>query len=170
MMKLSSRKFKICHSLHSTFRTGMACTGMALLNMDNIPRRIISGLTNEEVSFVSSESNIRKVFEMSGDFLNMLNNIETSENVTNEILHELNLLNKECGVPTEDIALDIQDHLNKVEDEGMPYSSKKQMHAVVKRLEDFLRLKNLNPNLLVIPKSFLNNYLRYFYSELRQAN
>jgi integrase len=143
---------------------------MALLNLDNIPGRMISGMNCNELDFVSSESNIRNVFELSGGFLNMLNDRESSEIVTDEILQELDALNEECGIRTQDIPGAVQDHLNEIEDEGMPYSSKKQMNTIIKRFEDFLRMKKLNANLLAIPKSFLNNYLRYFYSELRQVN
>ena len=61
---------------------------------DNIPGRMISGLNSEELDFVSSESNVRELFELSGSFLDMLNDRETSENVTDKILHELDFLNE----------------------------------------------------------------------------
>lgn len=76
---------------------------MALLNLDNIPERMISGMNCNELDFVSSESNIWNVFELSGGFLNMLNDRESSEIVTDEILQELDALNEECGIRTQDI-------------------------------------------------------------------
>ena len=106
---------------------------------------------------------MRELFKMSGSFLDMLNDREASENVSEELIRELDIMNEQYCVSTHDVPLEIQDHLNQMEDEGIPYSSKKQMANTVKRFEEFLKARNLSGNLLKVPKSFLNNYLRYFY-------
>ena len=49
---------------------------MALLNLNNVPGEMISGLNDEELDFVTPESNMRELFEMSGSFLDMLNDRE----------------------------------------------------------------------------------------------
>lgn len=122
---------------------------MSLLNLQNIPNGEISGLDDEILAWVTEESNCRYVEELSGGFLSYLNNEE--------------------GDAT-DISQEIINDLNKIEIEGIPQSSVKQMNDNVKRFVRFLTDKNLSTDLKNIPITVLNNYLRYFYAQLRTAD
>ena len=115
-----------------------------MLNLANIPGEEISGLGTDELSWVSEESGSRFLNELSDDFLKYLNN-EEDDTISNEVLEEL----------------------DKIERSGIPQSSLKQMESTVKRFTNFLSSKNLSSDIKEVPVSILNNYLRYFYSELR---
>ena len=60
---------------------------MPLLNLNNVPGEMISGLNDEELDFVTSESNMRELFEMSGSFLDMLNTFSSLAQTCFVILH-----------------------------------------------------------------------------------
>ena len=140
---------------------------MALLNLNNVPGNIISGMNSSELEWLTTESSERFVFELSDDFLSMLDGIEFSEDVSFSLIDECNELhNRQTG----DLDQSIQEKMTDVERESIPLSSRKQMNAVINRLQSFLNEKQLNGNILTLPSSILNNYLRYFYSELRQKD
>ena len=115
-----------------------------MLNLANIPGEQISGLGTDELNWVSEESGSRFINELSDDFIKYLNN-EENTNISHEVLKEL----------------------DELERSGIPQSSLKQMESVTTRFTKFLSEKNLSTDLVNIPISILNNYLRYFYSELR---
>ena len=117
---------------------------MPLINFDNIPSHMISGLGTEELEWVSSESNDRRLLELSDDFLNYLNSEEIK-----------------------DIPEDITAELKQIEDDCIPQSTKEHMVNYSRRFIEFLKQKTLSIDFENIPKSILNNYLRYFYSELK---
>lgn len=119
---------------------------MALLNLDNIPSGMISGLDTEMLEWVTNESEHRKLTELSGGFLNYLESEE---------------------IDIEDIPEDLDLELKQLEISSIPKSTKQHMDTYSRRFLDFLQAKNLSQNLELIPKSILNNYLRYFFSELR---
>jgi len=118
-----------------------------MLNLANIPGGEISGLGSEELEWITEESGVRFLSELSNGFMSYLN---SEEDV--------------------DIAEDVLKELDDLEKNGIPQSSRKQMESVVNRFTAFLSQKNLSTNLQNIPISILNNYLRLFYAELRMKN
>ncbi len=116
-----------------------------LINLSNIPNGMISGLGTDELEWISVESNDRFIDEISGDFLRYLNEEEASEAITSDILKELDDLEKEC----------------------IPQSSLKQMNNEISRLKTFLSGKKMSIEILKVPKSILDTYLRFYYSSLR---
>ena len=115
-----------------------------MLNLENIPGQQISGLETEELTWASCESGSRYLNELSDGFLAFLNN-EEDMNISNDVLQEL----------------------DDIERAGIPQSTMRQMENNEKRFTDFLLQKNLSTKLADIPVNILNNYLRFFYAELR---
>ena len=105
-------------------------------------------MDSEFLEWATNESNDRFLFELSDDFIQMLDN--ANENITSEIDNELDALERHFTSMT----------------------SLKQQESTIKRLRTFLELKkNCLPTFLIyLPLKVLNNYLRYFYSELRTAD
>ena len=72
---------------------------MALLKFDNIPNGMISGASTEELEWVAFQSGEREVFELSDEFMRMLDNAESSTNLTEEstetIFNEIELLDSD---------------------------------------------------------------------------
>ena len=66
-----------------------------------------------------------------------------------------------------DIDPKVDEELKKIEIESIPKSTMDQMKRTSNRFINFLKAKKLSVQLETIPKKHLNNYLRYFYSELR---
>lgn len=137
----------------------------ALLNFDNIPGRMISGESDDQLEWMTSESGKRPLYELSNGFLSYLNDIESSESNTPDI-EELGLIQDSLL----DLDASIQEELDIMEKDSIPNSSLKQMNAVITRFKNFLNEKNLCEDFLKLPKNILNNYLRYFYSQLRMKN
>lgn len=121
---------------------------MALINFDNIPGRQISGFNTEMLNWVTEESSCRNLFELSDDFLQMLD------------CEELPYLNEE-------LSSEIMEELNQLEKDSVPKSSQKQTDSTINRLKGFLKQHNLSDDLINLPPKILNDYLRYFYSQLR---
>lgn len=117
-----------------------------LLNLNNVPNKMISGVDCETLEWVTNESNKRNIVEWSEEFLKYLNDEE---------IHE-------TEIPDE-----VAEELDKLEKESIPQSSATQMKNSAKRFSDFLLEKGLSTNLETLPKSVLNTYLRYFYSQLK---
>ena len=116
---------------------------MTLINFKNVPAAMISGLDTECLEWVSGESNERIVSEISSDFLDFLQSEEIKD-IPEEISHELKELEDKC----------------------IPKSTREHMTNYFKRFVFFLREKQLSQDFENIPKAILNNYLRYFYSQL----
>lgn len=117
---------------------------MSLINFSNIPTNEISGLDDAGLLWISKESMDRDIYEISEEFLEMLGE--------NEIV---------------EISEDIEEHLKNLEKEGVPKSTQAQMERTSKRFLSFLQDKKLSINISEVPKHILNNYIRYFYSELQ---
>ena len=116
--------------------------------MNNIPEQQISGLDSNVLDWVSFQSSERCVNEISPEFLNYLNREEdpmTIEELTTEIIAEMNATEKE----------------------SIPASTLKQMNETADRFKRFLAEKSLSTDLEGIPAQILNDYLRYFYMNLR---
>jgi len=152
-----------------------------MLNFDNIPDQQISGLGTDELDWVAYESGTRKLKELSDGFLNYLNDEEDEmdpSEISEEIQKEVDslpisneLMNILIGEMVEnespELSGEIQRELDDLEIEGTPSSTLKQTKDNVKRLISFLQEKQLSTDLERIPVSLLNDYLRYFYSQLR---
>lgn len=119
---------------------------MSLLDMLNIPNGTITGLSTEELNWVTEESSERYLEEISDDFIRALSEIE---------------------IPETELTEDIIAELDQLEKDSTAKSSQKQMESAVKRFREFLNAKQLSTDFSRIPESILNTYLRYFYSELR---
>ena len=122
-----------------------------MINMDNVPNQQISGLSSDELEWVSEESGSRYITELSDEFLNYLNG-EEEELTVNEISEE------------------IQKEMDALEMEGTPQSTIRQTNDNINRLKSFLNEKELSSDLENIPIRLLNDYLRYFYSQLRSKD
>lgn len=66
-----------------------------------------------------------------------------------------------------DIPEEINQQLDKLENEAVPESTNKQQKKWIKHFEEFLQGKKLNHDMENITKKELSNVLRYYYSELR---
>ena len=118
---------------------------MCLLNLQNVPGNEICGMRDDLLQWVTSKSDERYLHELSDSFLQMLNDDESSEIISPQITKELDLLEREFT----------------------PKSSLKQQESTIKRFKVFLESKQLSSDILNIPIKVLNDYLRYFYSQLR---
>lgn len=121
----------------------------SLLNLDNVPNNMLSGLDDEMVTWVTEESNERYLAEMTSAFIENLNQEETTY----------------FEVPEE-----VDRELDRIEKEAMPTSTKKQTENYVNKFRRFLEENNLSPNFEEIPNRILNDYLRFFYSKLRKSD
>lgn len=119
----------------------------SLLNLNNIPNHQLSGNDTNELDWITQESNDRFLIELSDEFINFINDAETTS-----------------------IPQSVMDELDEMERNSIPKSSMKQMENTVKRFTSFLCEKKLSTNLKDIPVNILNNYLRYFYAQLRTQN
>lgn len=122
-----------------------------LLNLQNIPGEIISGLGDDELNWVSSISNERYIWEMSPSFLDMLNSDE---------IHD------------PDLDIEIINELDKLENTGIPLAMQKHTDIYVNKFRIFLKENNLSEEFEKTPTTILNNYryLRFFYSRLRKSD
>ena len=121
----------------------------SMLNLENVPGNEISGNSTEELDWITRESNDRYLYELSAAFVESLDNLEDfSIDINEEIDRDLKIL----------------------EGEALPKSTKEQMLRYFKKFKDFLISKSLSVNFETLPKPVFNNYLRYFYSELRTRN
>lgn len=113
---------------------------MSLLNLDNVPGGMISGLSDDMLEWVSKESNNRELIELSSSFVNQI--------LSNE---------REIG----DISEEIDVELKKLEDESVPKSTKLHMEKYSNKFMTFLLENKLSVEFETIPKEILNNYLRF---------
>ena len=60
--------------------------------------------------------------------------------------------------------------LDEVEKEGAASTPTKHATSAVKRLKDFVREEKLKESIETLPAKVLNDYLRYFYSELHRED
>lgn len=85
---------------------------MALINLENIPNNMISGMSTEMLEWASSDSSERGLYELSCDFVKMLENEEV------EVLH--------------DISSDIDAELTSLQNEAIPKSTQYHMEKYFK--------------------------------------
>ena len=111
--------------------------------MKNVPGQQVSGVDDNELKWITTESMDRYLYELSDEFVKRLEEQEV------------------------DIDAQIDEELRKIELASIPKSTLSQMNRTSQRFTQFLILKQLSTNLRQIPKHHLNNYLRYFYSELK---
>ena len=121
---------------------------MALLNLENIPSGQICGLSDEDLRFVTFESNERYVKELTTEFNQDLEKDNELPDLTEEQL----------------------DYLRKIEESAVPKSTANQTKQHVNLFKRFLRDNSLQENFELIPTSYLNNYLRLFYSRIRKKD
>lgn len=119
-----------------------------MLNLANIPNNEISGLGTNDLEWVTAESNCRYVQEISDDFIRYLND-------------------EEDDLSVEEVSEEMKKQMDSLELEGIPPSTLKQTNDNVTRFVNFLNDKHLSTDLCRIPVNILNDYLRYFYSQLR---
>jgi len=120
-----------------------------LLDFQNIPDNIISGLDSNELMFVSKESNNRFVNELDP-----------------QIMDDLNAILKDNEL--KDLSSEEKEYIKRLETESIPKSTQKDTESSVRKFKKFLKQKGFNENFEEIPKSFLNKYLCLFYAELRK--
>ena len=126
---------------------------MSLLNVENIPGKMISGLDEEMLEWVTHESNYRNVIELSHSFSREIYESEIS--ISNEF-------------PEVDDS--VLRELDKIESDGVPKSTARQTLDSVKKFRKFLEQKGLCVEFEKVPCKILNDYLRLFYSELRRKD
>lgn len=124
---------------------------MSLLNMDNVPGGLLSGVSDDLLDYITSESNERYLTECGILFDNYLR--EQEESTTNL-----------------DIPREIEELLDDVENQSIPKTTKQQMKLHSENFRKFLRVKSLDTKFEKVPASILNKYLRYFYCELRTTD
>jgi integrase len=69
-----------------------------------------------------------------------------------------------------DLPTTVLNDMNQLEEDSAPQRTLQQTKKYSERFRSFLRSKNLPSNFEEIPDRYLSQYLRYFYSELRQEN
>ena len=121
---------------------------MSLLNMQNIPDGMISGLSTEQLNWVTVQSNERTLIELIpntfsdiDDFINNNDFKELSDTITSE--------------------------MDMLEKESVPKGTQYNTEAHVKKFKNFLIDQKLSTEIETMPVKFLANYLRFFYFNLR---
>ena len=118
-----------------------------LLNLQNIPSNMISGMSGDDLQWVSHESSERYISELSRSFQQDLENWYAEE------------------IPALDS--DISDILRNAEKESIPRSTAKQTMSHIKKFKSFLQSHNLSTHIENIPDKYLNDYLSFFFYNLR---
>lgn len=120
---------------------------MSVLNLENVPGKIVSGLGTEELEWITKESSERFILELDQGFLNEMNCEEDGEwgMLENDIIKEM----------------------DEAENSAIPMSTKFSTKQHVTKFKTFLSSKQLSTNIEEMPVSFLALYLRYFYFHLR---
>jgi integrase len=118
----------------------------ALINFDNVPGRMISGLNDEELEWVSKESETR-----------FLNELLPNPDI-DAFLSELNF---------SDIDADITIQMDQLEAESIPKTTQYSTDYNVKKLKAFLVSNNLSSDIESMPAMILAQYLRLFYFNLK---
>ena len=124
---------------------------MSLLNMDNVPGGLLSGVSDDLLDYITSESNERYLIECGALFDDYL--IEQEGSLTNV-----------------DLPKEIEELLDDVENQSIPKTTKQQMRLHSENFRTFLRGKNLDASFEKVPAFILNKYLRYYYCELRKTD
>lgn len=115
-----------------------------MMNLDNFPGGMMSGVDDSFLDFFVNESSCRYITELDDGYTNSLNAIETIE-----------------------ISEEEKQHLIELEKECIPMSTQQQTNQHIKKLKKFLTDKGLCTDIQMVPEKILCDYLRLFYSELR---
>jgi len=126
-----------------------------LINFTNIPNHMVSGLSGEELQWVTEESNSRYLLELdAGLFEKLLEDGEVpAEN--------------DIDVDLKDLDEAIKKEMDEAEEASIPQSTKFSTDQHVFKFKAFLSSKGLSTNIESMPASFLSNYLRLYYFRLR---
>ena len=119
------------------------------LNLNNIPGKMISGLSTEMLNFVSEASSSRFLHELDQTFLDELLTTDEMDSI----------LSKEE-----------EEKLIELEKSAQPTSTKIQTKKWVQEFRNFLKNRQLSEDFERVPASVLNDYLRLFYSNLKRQD
>ena len=120
------------------------------INLQNIPGGMISGLSTNELEWVSAESVDRFLSELSLYFFDDIH-VEAES-----MIEEFSSLDE-----------DIITEMNDLEKELTPKGTQHQTISHIRKFKNFLESKKLSTNIEAMPVRFLADYLRYFYFSLR---
>jgi len=120
-------------------------TRMSLLDLRNLPNNEVSGLSDEMLEWVTTESGERYISELSKSFQDDLDQMEVYEDVDDEILQTM----------------------KNAETSATPLSTKMQTESHVRRFKSFLEENKLSTKIEKVPVTILANYLSFFYYSLK---
>ena len=127
-----------------------------LLNLSNVPNQQISGLNDDELQWVTDESNERYVLELdTAMFDELMEDYKNADGDEEEY---------------KDLEDEITKEMDEAEEEGIPTSTKFSTNQHVAKFKSFLSAKGLSENIEKMPASFLNKYLRLFYFSLKRKD
>ena len=119
---------------------------LMMINLDNIPGGMLSGVDDSMLDFVIQESNNRYMTELDKSYLVALSTSESMETVLTEQQEEM---------------------LNELEKSALSTSTENQTKKWVSKFRSFLEDQKLSVCFEEVPPRILNDYLRLFYSSLR---
>lgn len=117
--------------------------------MENIPNKMVSGLSTEMLDFATTESNERYLKELDAYFLQKLQNLEKMDQT---------------------LTIEQERQLNELEMSGNAKSSDEQTKRWVREFKLFLCKEQLCENFETVPPNVLNDYLRLFYASLKKKD
>lgn len=123
---------------------------MALLNMSNIPNGMISGLSEEELNWVTEQSVDRLVKELDPNFIYAM-----EENFDE--------LDSQDILPRE-----LEEEMRAFENENIPVSTRESTKRYTEKFKSFLRENKLCDRIETMPVSFLSKYLQFYYYNLKK--
>ena len=109
---------------------------------------MISGLSTDELTWITKESGLRNCVELDPNFLNTLE--WTDETANYPGVHE-----------------EIQKEMDEIEKQSIPKSTQTATVNHVKKFKSFLKENNLSTDIENMPIKFLADYLRFFYFKLK---
>jgi len=109
---------------------------------------MISGLSTEELDWITKESEKRNCIELSSNF---------TSTGTKELTAEM----------YPDINAAITKEMNEIERQAIPKSTQSATENHVKKFKSFLHENNLSTDIEAMPIKFLAEYLRFFYFKLK---
>lgn len=123
---------------------------MALLDMTNIPNQTISGVSTEELQWITEESSERMIKELDIEMFKDLDTfMDENENQYQELPNK------------------ILNELIEAEKSNTPKVTQSQTNAHIRKLKLFLKDNGLSEDIENMPVRFLADYLRYFYYTLK---
>ena len=123
---------------------------MALINLENFPNGMVSGIDDDELDFFTVESSSRFLKELSNEFLKEFDDFESEQ--------------------FEDISATTIEEMDKEESAVIPPSTKLSTEREAKKFKHFLIENNLSDKIESMPASVLSKYLRFYYFKLHAKN